>query len=903
MLRINPHRSSASATRYYTGSLTRQEYYSHDLPLLGEWAGIAAERLGLKGAVSADVFAALCDNLHPTSRERLTARTKSNRTVGYDFTFDPPKSCSIVHALTRDQRLLTAFNEAVRHTMQVMEADAQTRVRVRKQDINRTTGNLVWAEFLHETTRPVDGIPDPQMHKHCFVFNATFDETECRWKAGQFRDLKRNAPYYQAVFHFKLASLLEKLGYEIERRGMAFELAGISDELIAKFSRRTGQIEETARQRKITSPALKSRLGAQTREPKRLDLSGDEVLAEWRSRLTPTDLLAIERHRDPQPKPEIRADPELLDAAMRYALQYSFERLSVVDQTTFIATALRFSVGRVEPRAIQAAIESDPLYVRREVDGRTVLTTTDLIAEERDLVAWVRRGHKTVKPLVQHWKSRDSQLPDDLRHAAEHVLRSRDRVTGIRGRAGTGKTTLMKATIAAIEAQGHKVMVFAPTTETGRGTLREHAFPNANTVAHLLSNKWPQREAQGAVWWIDEAGLLSLHEMKQLADLADRLGARLVLSGDVGQHRSVRRGDSLRILIDHADVSLATLTKIRRQTGEYRDAVEAVSDNRLQEAFDKLDRMGAIVEIAGPERHAFVAAKYVEHQLRGESVLIVSPTHSEGRKVTRLVRESLKANGRLGDERELPQLRRIDLRDADLARPSSYAPGMVVEMVKSAPGHESGRRFVVDSVIDDEVYVQHADGSRRAFDVSGWSGRFHVFQQGEIRLAEGDRVRITKNAYDLSRTPLNNGSLHTVVGFTPLGDILLENGRVVEQRFAHIEHGYVTTSYAAQSKTVKHVIVAESSESLAAASREQFYVSVSRGQISATIVTDDKEALFKSIQASSQRTAALDLDRQPDPIPEYPLPPAVTFLGTRRQLAATDTEHAPTLPIARRPHL
>ena len=35
------------------------------------------------------------------------------------------------------------------------------------------TGNLVYADFLHKTSRPVDGAVDPHLHIHAFVINTT----------------------------------------------------------------------------------------------------------------------------------------------------------------------------------------------------------------------------------------------------------------------------------------------------------------------------------------------------------------------------------------------------------------------------------------------------------------------------------------------------------------------------------------------------------------------------------------------------------------------------------------------------------------------------------------------------------------------------------------------------------
>ncbi|NJL70932.1 MAG: ATP-binding domain-containing protein [Candidatus Competibacteraceae bacterium] len=87
----------------------------------------------------------------------------------------------------------------------------------------------------------------------------------------------------------------------------------------------------------------------------------------------------------------------------------------------------------------------------------------------------------------------------------------------------------------------------------------------------------------------------------------------------------------------------------------------------------------------------------------------------------------------------------------------------------------------------------------------------------------------------------------------------------------HIAHGYATTSYAAQGKTVKHVFIAESSESFRAANREQFYVAVSRACEAVHIVTDNKKWLFEVVQNSSQRLAALDITKPKKNPPARPL--------------------------------
>ena len=65
---------------YLSKHLKANDYYAEGEKVEGEWIGKGAKALGLDGAVEAEHFEALRNNLHPFTGERLTARSQPSGT-------------------------------------------------------------------------------------------------------------------------------------------------------------------------------------------------------------------------------------------------------------------------------------------------------------------------------------------------------------------------------------------------------------------------------------------------------------------------------------------------------------------------------------------------------------------------------------------------------------------------------------------------------------------------------------------------------------------------------------------------------------------------------------------------------------------------------------------------------
>lgn len=852
MLNVTAQRSPEAAKSYFAKS----DYYSEGQELVGNWGGKGSILLGLFGEVDGKAFENLCDNLDPRTQRPLTPITRGNRRTGYDFTWSAPKSVSVVHALTGDKRIVDAFRESIDDTMSEMESDMQARVRKGGVEQDRTTGNLTWAEFVHLTSRPVDGLPCPQLHAHCFALNVTFDPVESRWKAGQFGKIKGDAYYWQAVQQARFGNRLQELGYAIRRTKDAFEISAVPDLALRKFSLRTMQIDQVAEKLGITDPKVKAKLAATTREAKLGSIPYPELVKRWDAMLEPSERQAL---HDARGKPRTPACQDAIHA--RYSVDHAFERASVMEQRRLLTLALRHGIGEVTPEGVRAEIDRLGL-LKREENGKLLVTTKEILAEERRMLDFAAGGKGACRPIAAgrdgwRWELAASRLSDEQRAAVTHVLTSTDRVMILRGVAGSGKTTLTREAVGYMEAAGKHVVMLAPSAQASRGVLRAEGFADADTLARFLVDEKMQAGAAGGVIWLDEAGLVGTKSLARLFDVASHVNARVVLAGDKRQTAAVERGAALRVLESIAGLRLSEVTDIRRQSGEYKEAVKLLSKGRAADGLKKLDDLGWVKSMPVWDCYEPVAKDYVaklnSSSDREKGVLIVCPTHAEGGKITSEVRKELKKRGMIdASEREVTRLVPTQWTEAERGDRRQYTGDEVLQFHRNSGDFKAGERVAAADALD----------SQRPPIPSN----FAVYRKESMCLAKGDLIRIVANGKSKDgKHKLNNGAVYACAGFTPAGDIALSNGWVLDKNFGTIDFAYVATAQASQGRTVDHVIVCQTGESYPASSREGFYVAVSRGRKSATIYTDDKRELKEAVERSNPRLSASELMRKPKP--------------------------------------
>ncbi len=873
-------RCMTDGATYLSRHLCHSDYYDEQRRVQGKWLGQGAERLGLKAgsAVEPEVFDQLRQNINPVTGERLTMRTNtvrrgggrevSNRRCFYDVTISAPKSVSIMAQLAGDERLVAAHQHAARYALAETERAAQVQVSLGRAKSRQFTGNLIAAEFGHDTSRALD----PQLHNHYVVMPATWNAERQRWMALEAREIYEQTKYLTELYRNELAKEVGRMGYTIESRKNGWEIAGVSDELLERYSQRSAArdagvaAEEKKLGRKLTNDE-RAVVVRETRTTKLKTISTAEVRALQRGRLAPAELAELGKVR----AAAVGARPVQMEPPKRVlslAAEHCFERRTVVAEHDLLASALRFGYGRLDVDALKSELKNDAGFLK--AGGK--VTTAASLQRELDVAEFVTSTRGKFPALGVPVKN--DRLSLEQAQAGANVLSCRDQAVVLRGAAGVGKTTVLSSII---EGSKDDVLVFAPTTKAvevlqkdGGASRAGQALAKTQTVQALLQSSRLQADCRNKVVVVDEYSLLSLRQLHDLTTLARRQNARLIFSGDSRQHLSVEAGDAARIVERETPVRVVDLKTIRRQVpAKYRAAVQSLADGRTAKGLKQLDALGAVVEVTDRDaRLARMVDDYLSASAETKTIvtrhgkkssrkdcIMVAPTWAEIDDLTTIVRDRLKQGGELQPEGvKFTALKNLDWTVAERKDLKKFRGGEVLVFHRPAAGFAKGEEVRAVRLHQGKLEVRRADG--RVVAVTGnQAGSFSVFKEKEIELCPGDKLRLQTPCVDGRGRKLANGSVVTLDGVTADGKLKLTDGREIATR--QLTHGYAMTSHGAQGVTCDKAFVA------GVMSKQGLYVSASRGRESVTFYTPDKAEFVADMNLrSEERQSALEFSRE-----------------------------------------
>lgn len=883
MLGSKTQYSLKNAESYFREHLKVGDYYMEGRTVSGEWIGDGAKKLNLSGVTSEKDFINLCRNMNPQTGEQLTPRMNgkrtsvdkngvsheyANRRVFFDFTISPPKSVSIAALVGNDKRIIEAHDKAVRLAMSQFEVFAATRVRLDGQYDYRRTFNLVGAVFRHDTSRALD----PHLHSHCILLNATYDAKENRWKALETCEMFPAQKFIENVYYHELVRSLQKFGYRVQNNPRGdFEIEGVSQELIERFSKRRREIDEKTKELLEREPekanqnikVIRANIAHKERARKIKDVGIAKLQSIWNKQLSWGEWWQVNRLSKGQ-SPEVA--PRMTAAeAIEWAENHLFERRSVVHVHELWRHALEHARGQnISISDIQN--ESRKRGHIHNAKYPAQITTREVLEREAKIVTLAQHRMGDYKPLAPNHRVSKLSLDEEQRKAVEHILSSRDFVTLFRGGAGTGKSYTLREVKTGLDKAGHRVQVVAPQHQQVHDLVGD-GFYSAQTVSAFLSRGSMQR---GGVVIVDEAGQIGGEQMEKLLSFVKEHDGRLILSGDTRQHGAVEASDALRAIEKYSGLGFAVLTNIRRQNPEtakdaaehqwltqYRLAVNEARQGKLGASFDRLDRHDAIVSCTLADQQQKLAEHFLERFKKQQSTVIVSQSWNEIRKVNERVREGLKAQKLIGEtETKVTALERQDLTDAQKRDKRFYDADAVLVFNRPVVGFKQGNTGKLRGVTEKHLLVESENCIRPV--PFKHLDKITVCQPKELLLSTGDRLQLKANDKSLDGRKLANGELVAVKEIHADGRIDLDDGRVLPKHYRQFVRGYAVTSYAAQGKTVDYVLFSDSAVK-AATNQNQWYVTISRGRKGVKIFTADKIQLRENVARSGERTLALDM--------------------------------------------
>jgi conjugative relaxase-like TrwC/TraI family protein len=889
MLTISKPLSAGQAQSYHKKEFTSREqsYWSRGNTIQSEWQGRLAAKHGLTGAVTEDEFARLSQGQHPHTGEQLVRyrlaheyKDENGKTVtsmehraGWDATFSAPKSVSLTALVGGDQRIRAAHRESVEVALD--ELERYTQARIGGNHPAETTGKCVIAKFEHDTARPVNGYAAPQLHTHAVIFNITERENG-EPRAIQPHSLFQSQQFATAIYQSELTYKLRQLGYEIERgRSGAPEIKGYTQQYLDASSPRSQQIREHLERIGHNSKEAAEIAAHSTRDRKEI-LSPREVLEAHRRLAAefgnqPDVVVRAARERAQELRTTVDA-PNRAQEAVTFARDKNFEREAVVDERLLARDALRRGMGDLRYPEVRANLESrhkagEFVSVERNhhQTGR-LFTTAKTIAAEHEIVRRMRQGQNQLEPILSRLNAiavtdAHAALNSGQRTVIEDVLSSRDRIQGIQGVAGAGKTTALSVIRTAAETQGYQIEGLAPTSRAAKQL--EQAGVHSGTLQSFLTRSQDPNAQFRRFFFIDESSLASTNQVR---DFLRRLAPedRALLVGDTRQHQGVDAGRPFQQL-QEAGMRTAKLDQIVRQRDPHlKSEVEMLATGKVMPAIESLKARGKVNEIADPnERVRTIALNYTSNP---ERTLIVSPDNKSRQELNAAVRQELKAGSLLGtdDHKFRVLVPRQDLTGAERAWARRYEIGDVVRFSRGSnlAGIEAGSYGKVSRVgaAENLLTIEKSNGNHVTYDPKRLSG-VTVYQPVEREFSTGDRIQFTAPNKQLG---IANRELGTIGKISPDGAIslTLEDGRKVEFHVAmhpHFDHGYAVTSYSAQGLTADRVLInADTTLHPHLLSSRFAYVAISRARSDAELFTNDAAGIGQKLATGIDKTSALE---------------------------------------------
>ncbi|MGN7931798.1 MobF family relaxase [Sphingopyxis sp. 22461] len=853
------------------------DYYTKGGDEHSEWGGKIAADLGLEGAVDRKTLQRL---LAGKVGEQQLGRHREDGEIqhhpGWDFAVNAPKSISIMALVAGDERIIAAHERAVGTALGWLEEHAELRRRMDGKVTHETTGRLLFARFTEHASRELD----PHLHTHVVVLNMTNCRDDAQMVSLETRAMFAEQMTAGQIYRNELAYRLRDLGYAIDfdpRRGL-FEIRGVPPDLITEMSQRAEQINAHAKEHGLEGQAARTAAFYQTR-PAKQKVGLEALHAQWNARAhsQAPELDALRQAADERGEREHSADLAVARRATLFGLRQSETREAVNNLGRLLRTGLASHVGEVRlgdvlPLLAQHEERRKLLKTRNQTGdavltrGRTSVRTARL---EIALSTHLSLSLDDAVPLADRDRIGaaldGSILNDDQRRVLSELALSRDRIVGVHGVAGSGKSTLVRELKDAAGASWTFIGL-APTSSAA-AKLGQDAAIDSRTVAMLLAGGGHDIDGRH-VLVVDEAGQLGNRQALRLLQISHDTGARIILLGDNKQTGAIEQGKAFWLMQQLGLPTSELLQAVRQQTRTMKDAVAAARAGDYARSLSHLDKV--VSGEGGAELAKNLVAEWtrLKPESRAKTNILVLDNATRLIVNTR-IREALRKEGVVAaEDTRLQMLAPSGMTDQEKRFARFYSGGQVVTFARddAGLGISRGAEYRVDGIERDargRQLVRLVDENGRTIRWNPRTGRaaqVNVFVADTRDLAVGDRIQWRLAAKELDLKNAERGTVERIDGnlATIRWDRKAEAQTIDLSAHKTWDHGYAETVYSSQSKTYDRVYVLAPVNS-GLVNGQNFYTAITRARFGVKLWTEDPERLAEKLALrSGEKTSALE---------------------------------------------
>jgi Ti-type conjugative transfer relaxase TraA len=364
----------------------------------------------------------------------------------------------------------------------------------------------------------------------------------------------------------------------------------------------------------------------------------------------------------------------------------------VDDPTVFQKLMLRIILN---PEVLRLQRDTIEFATGEKVPAR--YSTRAMIRLEATMVRqalWLsnRDGHAVSEAALDATFRRHERLSQEQKTAIERIA-GPARIAAVVGRAGAGKTTMMKAAREAWELAGYRVVGGALAGKAAEG-LEKEAGIQSRTLAswELRWNRGRDVLDDKAVFVMDEAGMVASKQMAGFVDTVVRAGAKIVLVGDPEQLQPIEAGAAFRAIVDR--IGYAELETIYRQREDWmRKASLDLARGNVEKALTAYE---ANTRITGTRLKAEAVERLIgdwnNDYDQSKTTLILAHLRRDVRTLNIMAREKLVERGIVGEGhvfKTADGIRQFDAGDqiVFLKNETSLGVknGMIAHVIEAAP--------------------------------------------------------------------------------------------------------------------------------------------------------------------------------------------------------------------------